>query len=68
MREIRQTQVRVCDADPSDNPRDSRSRRFYLWPGEEIGRVCKGPDTIHKPHLMAVSVRWNMALLLRRYG
>ncbi|CDM32788.1 unnamed protein product [Penicillium roqueforti FM164] len=35
------TEVRFCDADLSDDPRDSRSRRFYLWPGEKLERIAK---------------------------
>jgi hypothetical protein len=41
-----------CDADLSDDPRDSRSGRFYLW--RENGNNCKGPDTeicIAEPYL-----------------
>lgn len=63
MREFRQTQVRFFDADPRDGPRDSRSRRFYLWPGEEFGRICRGLDTFHMPKS---NVRGS--LLLRRYS
>ena len=33
----------------------------------EIGKNCKGPDTIHKPKAFAISVRWNGTLLPRRY-
>ena len=50
MREFRQTQVRFCDADPSDDPRDTRSRRFYLWPGEEVKDLQRSRP-IHKPKL-----------------
>ena len=38
-----------------------------MWPGEEIGRIYKGPDTIHKPSLDGPSeYGWNRPLLLGR--
>jgi hypothetical protein len=51
-RESGRTLVRFCDKNTSDSPRYSRSRRFYLWIGEEFGRICEGSDTIYKPRLV----------------
>ena len=57
--------VRFSDEKLNGDPHDSRSRRFYLWPGEEIARTCKGPDPIHKPILDGPSAYGlNRSLLL----
>jgi hypothetical protein len=38
-----------------------------MWPGG-IRRICKGPDTIHKPSLDGPTDHgWNISFLLRRY-
>ncbi|CAP87097.1 hypothetical protein PCH_Pc24g01890 [Penicillium rubens Wisconsin 54-1255] len=33
--------VRFCDAGLSDDLRESRSGRFYWWPGEKLERIAK---------------------------
>ena len=45
------TLVRFCDENPSDDPQDSRSRRFYLWPREKNARFCKGQTRATSPDL-----------------
>ncbi|CAP79309.1 hypothetical protein PCH_Pc17g00220 [Penicillium rubens Wisconsin 54-1255] len=59
--------VRFCDADLSDDPRDSRSGRFYLWPGEKLERIAEVQTRSTSPKFSAISVRWNGGLLPRRY-
>ncbi|CAP94213.1 hypothetical protein PCH_Pc16g15430 [Penicillium rubens Wisconsin 54-1255] len=54
--------------DLSDDPRDSRPGRFYLWPGEKLERIAEVQTRSTSPNLTAVSVRGYGALLLRRYG
>ncbi|CAP86939.1 hypothetical protein PCH_Pc24g00310 [Penicillium rubens Wisconsin 54-1255] len=41
--------VGFCDADLSDDPRDSRFREVLFVARRETGTNCRGPDTIHKP-------------------
>jgi hypothetical protein len=65
-REFRKTQVRFCDADLSDDPRDSRSRRFYFGLEKKLERIPKVQTRSISPKSTAISVRWNGALLLRR--